>query len=89
MSTFDYIMSKREKQQEIKEKLKELEEALKREEEKFNRHNNLSWSKSSSDPPRLDTQRLQEEHCTKGSTKGEMYDETSKGSLLMRKNTPQ
>jgi hypothetical protein len=62
MSTFDYIMSKREKEQEIKQKLKELEEALKREEEKYNRHNSLSCSKSSTDRPQIEIKKMQEEY---------------------------
>jgi hypothetical protein len=81
MSTFDYIMSKREKAENLKDQIKSLEERIKNEEAK---QSSPSIAHSS---PRNSNNRTKvtQEYFTKGSNRGEQTVETSKESLLISK----
>jgi hypothetical protein len=81
MTTFEYIMDKREKEEEIREKIRELEERIRYEEEKLSKQS-VPSARSVGPEPRYNYKSLSEPK-TKGSTGGEYFiDETSKGSLL-------
>ena len=78
MTTFEYIMNKREKAIEIEERIKDLEEQIRIEEEKISR-DNLPTSRSQ-DKPREMRNMMNNEQRTKSSC--DYPNETSKGSLL-------
>lgn len=78
MTTFEYIMSKREKVKEIEDKIKELEEQIRNEEEKISKDSLPSCR--SNDKTRDAKFKLNNEQRTKSSL--DYPNETSKGSLL-------
>lgn len=78
MTTFEYIMNKREKVKEIEDKIKELEEQIKREEEKISKDSLPSWR--SNDKTRDAKIKPHNDQRTKSCW--DYPNETSKASLL-------
>jgi len=83
LSTYEYIVEKRERQQQMKEKMNEVRLHLGSEEQKESK-DHLNSSRSE-DPHEKEFKKNQSDTKTKGSIL-EFNDEVSKGSLLVSKN---
>jgi flagellar biosynthesis component FlhA len=81
LTTFEYIMEKREKAENIKQKIRDIEEEIRVEEEKLSKRGSVQLSINTTEQIFKRSDRFNYDQKTKGSV-AEIVDENSKGSLL-------
>ena len=81
LSTFEYIMQKRERDEELKLKIQQIEDEIQLEEAKLDNANSVQLSVNSTEQNMRKTDRHLDDQKTKGSTL-DVGEENSKGSLL-------